>query len=83
MDHMEGDSFTGKPLDLNVYPCYQELPPNRTLDGYVNLTDSNCNFCREKCQKLDVTSDIGFFDGFRVTESVWFIASVAAFSILY
>jgi len=59
------------------------LPANRTIDGYSNLTDSNCNFCKEKCEKLDVTAKIGFFDGFKVSEAVWFIGSVIVFSILY
>ena len=77
------DGFTGSPLWLKMYPCYQELPENRTIDGYPDLVDSNCNFCKEKCEKLTVNSDIGFFDGFDITESAIVSASILVFSIVY
>lgn len=66
-----------------MHPCYEKLPENKTVDGYPNLKDSNCNYCREMCEKLLVDDKIGFFDGFDIKESLWLVLSIAGFSFLY
>ena len=75
----------GEPMPLNTqaYPCNYSVPANGTVDGYPKLANCSCNYCQDMCEPPDVTSSIGFFDGFD-TKVAWIVVgSVIGFSILW
>ena len=67
-----------------VYPCWYKIPPGGTIDGFPNLWQAKCTYCREACDPPIVDSKIGSFDGFDPKRHIFGkITLVLIFSLGY
>jgi hypothetical protein len=70
-------------METTVYPCDYEIPANGSVDGYPNVKASRCTFCDEMCDRPDVDSSIGFFDGFDKKKVGITYAVLLSFTVLW
>mmetsp|Transcript_32901 Transcript_32901/g.50309 ORF Transcript_32901/g.50309 Transcript_32901/m.50309 type:complete len:125 (-) Transcript_32901:16-390(-) len=65
-----------------MHPCGEDVG-NGTVDGYTDLTNSDCAFCDDVCEPPEIDSTIGFFDGFNGKAVGITYGVIIAFTIVY